>query len=100
MTTTTKSSDILLLGATGFTGTLITRYLSTHPQRHLFTFAIGARSRSKLDALVQKLDVPSSVQLVQVDVTDKHQVEEAVKSTRVIINTVGPYWKWGTPVVA
>lgn len=100
MTTTTKSSDVLLLGATGFTGTLITRYLCAHPQRHLFTFAIGARSQSKLDALVQKLDVPSSVQLVQVDVTDKHQVEEAVKSTRVIINTVGPYWKWGTPVVA
>jgi len=93
-------SDIFVLGATGFTGNLITRYLSAHPQRSQFSLALGARSPKKLKALVDKLNLSeSSVKLVQVDVTDEGDVERAVRSTRVVINTVGPYWLWGTPVV-
>ena len=93
-------SDIFVLGATGFTGNLITRYLSAHPQRSQFSLALGARSPKKLKALVNKLNLSeSSVKLVQVDVTDEGDVERAVRSTRVVINTVGPYWLWGTPVV-
>ena len=93
-------SDILVLGATGFTGNLITRYLSAHPQRSQFSLALGARSPNKLKSLVEKLNLSeSSVKLVKVDVTDEGDVERAVRSTRVVINTVGPYWLWGTPVV-
>lgn len=93
-------SDILVLGATGFTGSLITGYLSTHPQRSQFSLALGARSPTKIKALVEKLKLSeSSVKLVQVDITDEAGVERAVCSTRVVINTVGPYWRWGTPVV-
>lgn len=93
-------SDIFVLGATGFTGNLITRYLSAHPQRSQFSLALGARSPKKLRALVEKLKLSeSSVKLVQVDVTNEGDVERAVRSTRVVINTVGPYWLWGTPVV-
>ena len=93
-------SDILVLGATGFTGNLITRYLSVHPQRSQFSLALAARSPKKVKALVEKLNLSeSSVKLVQVDVTNEGDVEWAVRSTRVVINTVGPYWFWGTPVV-
>jgi len=92
-------TDILVLGATGFTGVLITRYLAAHPQRSHFTLAIGARSTQKLGKLVEELNLPSSVKLVHVDVTRAHEVETAVRGSRVVINTVGPYWLWGTPVV-
>ena len=92
-------SDILVLGATGFTGALTTRYLAAHPQRQHFTLAIGARSQQKLKKLVQDLNLSSSVKLVQVDVTNEDELEAAVKNTRVVINVVGPYWRWGTPVV-
>ena len=93
-------SDILVLGATGFTGNLIASYLSTHPQRSQFSLALGARSPKKLKALVDNLNLlQSSVKLVQVDVNNEGDVERAVRSTRVVINTVGPYWFWGTPVV-
>ncbi|KDQ56275.1 hypothetical protein JAAARDRAFT_59177 [Jaapia argillacea MUCL 33604] len=91
--------DVLLFGATGFTGRLITRYLSAHPQRSTFKFAIAARSKSKLDALVNELGLDKNTSILVVDVTKKDQVEEAVKQTKVVINTVGPYWRWGTPVV-
>ncbi|GLB37942.1 putative saccharopine dehydrogenase NADP binding domain [Lyophyllum shimeji] len=94
-------SDIVVLGATGFTGRLTTRYLVAHPQftEGLFSFSIAARSQSKLHNLVQELGLPASVNTLQFDVDDYSSVEAAVKSARVVINTVGPYWRWGTPVV-
>ncbi|KAF9445482.1 hypothetical protein P691DRAFT_777529 [Macrolepiota fuliginosa MF-IS2] len=95
----TDKSDLLILGATGYTGRLITRYLSVHPQRKSFTFAVGARSSAKLQVLLEEFNLQSSIRTVQVDVTKPADIERAVKSTRVVINTVGPYWRWGTPVV-
>ncbi|OBZ69645.1 hypothetical protein A0H81_10198 [Grifola frondosa] len=91
--------DILILGATGFTGRLITRYLYNHPQRSSFTLAVGARSKAKLDALKASLRLDDSVLLVQVDVTRRAEVEDAVRQAHVVINAVGPYWRWGTSVV-
>lgn len=63
---------------------------------------MGARSRAKLTSLLENLGLlnDDTIGLVHVDVTRPAEVEEAVKSTRVVINTVGPYWYWGTPVVA
>ncbi|KZT27108.1 hypothetical protein NEOLEDRAFT_1131093 [Neolentinus lepideus HHB14362 ss-1] len=95
----TRMADILVLGATGFTGRLTTRYLSTHPQRAEFTLAVGARSRERLEKLAKDLSLGDIVQLVQVDVTNAEDVEKAVASVKVVINTVGPYWKWGKNVV-
>ncbi|PPQ99762.1 hypothetical protein CVT24_009665 [Panaeolus cyanescens] len=91
--------DILVLGATGFTGRLITRYLANHPQKAHFTLALGARTASKLKAVVEEYGLQDSVKLISVDVTNPQDVENAVKQTKVVINTVGPYWSWGTPVV-
>jgi short subunit dehydrogenase-like uncharacterized protein len=93
--------DILILGATGFTGRLCTRYLYAHPDRgSKFNFAIGARSKAKLELLVSELSLDRTVEIVHVDVTHPDQIDAAVRKARVIINTVGPFCKWGTPVVA
>ncbi|KAI0629479.1 Saccharopine dehydrogenase-domain-containing protein [Trametes polyzona] len=91
--------DILVLGATGYTGRLITQYLYSHPQRSQFTLALGVRSKAKGESLKQSLALDDSVQLVQLDVTRYEQVEAAVKDAKVVINAVGPYWLWGTNVV-
>ncbi|KAI0645103.1 Saccharopine dehydrogenase-domain-containing protein [Trametes meyenii] len=92
-------ADILVLGATGFTGRLITRYLYNHPQRASFSLAIGVRSKSKGEALQQSLGLDESVKLVQLDVTRYDQIDAAVKDSKVVINAVGPFWRWGTNVV-
>ncbi|KAK7472278.1 hypothetical protein VKT23_000398 [Stygiomarasmius scandens] len=93
--------DLLVLGATGVTGRQATRYLASHPefQSSSFTLAIAARSQKKLDALVQEYSLPSSIQKLVVDVTNFEQVEQVVKNAKVVLNTVGPYYRWGTPVV-
>lgn len=98
--TETCKTDILLLGATGFTGGLIARYLSFHSQRTQFTLAFGGRSERKLAQVVKSLGLTNNdVGLVQVDVSNENDVEQVVKSARVVINAIGPYWSYGTPTV-
>lgn len=100
MSNSERKTDVLVLGATGFTGRLIVKYLATHPQKEYFTLGLGARSEPKLKQLVEELGVAAKVDaLVNVDVKNPASVEQAVKSTRVVINVVGPYWLYGTPVV-
>ncbi|KAH9934322.1 NAD(P)-binding protein [Fomitopsis serialis] len=94
-----STTDIIVLGATGFTGRLITDYLAHHPQRASFTFGVAGRSQAKLEALKKSLDLNDTIKVVQLDVTNGAQVEEAVKSAQVVINAVGPSIYWGEPVL-
>lgn len=90
--------DILILGATGFTGELIARYLVNHPQRAFpsFTLALGGRSRDKLNKVATSLGLSADLDsIVVVDLSDYKSVESAVVRAKVVINVIGPYWKLG-----
>ncbi|KAJ7750096.1 Saccharopine dehydrogenase-domain-containing protein [Mycena maculata] len=91
--------DVLLLGATGFTGRLIAKYLSTHRDGSSFNLTLAARSKARLDAVASDLGLGGAVRLHVVDVTRPEEIEAAVAGATVVINTVGPFWTWGTPVV-
>ncbi|KAG2153387.1 Saccharopine dehydrogenase-domain-containing protein [Suillus clintonianus] len=92
--------DIVVLGATGYTGRLIARYLATHPQRSSFTFGLAARSQSALEGVFRGLNLSTDdVPAFTVDVTKPSDVSAVVQQARVVINTIGPYWRWGTSVV-
>ncbi|KAJ7647761.1 Saccharopine dehydrogenase-domain-containing protein [Roridomyces roridus] len=92
--------DVLVLGATGYTGRLAVRYLTqNHRDASAFTVTLGARSKSRLDALAAELKLGSDVRRLVVDVTSPEQVEAAVAGRAVVLNAVGPFWIWGTPVV-
>lgn len=89
-----------VLNFSGYTGRLISRYLALHPQREAFTFGLAARSEQKLKALVDELkDAGSRIPTFVTDVSSTDSINRAVQQARVVINTVGPYWRWGTPVV-
>ena len=86
----------------GFTGKYIAEYLRSHPQRSgptPFTFAIAGRSQSKLEDVKRELKLGNEVGLLVVDVGDYTSVEAAVTQTKVVVNTVGPYWKYADNVV-
>lgn len=92
--------DIVVLGATGYTGRLIAQYLATHPQRSSFTFGLAARSQSALEKVFRGLNLSKDdVPAFTVDVTNRRDVDAVVQQARVVINTIGPYWRWGTSVV-
>ncbi|EJD36810.1 hypothetical protein AURDEDRAFT_92562 [Auricularia subglabra TFB-10046 SS5] len=95
-----SSLDILVVGATGFTGKLVTKYLASHPDRERFTLGIGARSKAKGETLLASLGVSQDdVTLVSLDVTNETQVNEAVARAKVVVNTAGPFYRLGTPVI-
>jgi short subunit dehydrogenase-like uncharacterized protein len=93
--------DVLVLGATGYTGKLIVDYLYKHPQRSSpgFSLALGARSKPKLDELSKSLGLGQDVQLWVVNIQDEGSLEQAIRQSKVVINAAGPYWTIGTPVV-
>lgn len=95
--------DIVLYGATGFTGGLVAEYLLRHmPEGG--SWAVAGRNRTKLDAIVARLatempDVPAPG-VVVADTDDARSLAEMARSARVIITTVGPYLEYGEPLVA
>ena len=80
--------DLVLYGATGFTGQLVAAYLKTVPA---VQWAIAGRSSSKLAALEAKLGLGASVGVITAELTDAAATADLVASTRAVINCAGPY---------
>jgi len=91
-----RQFDIVLYGASGFTGKLVAAYLNeAHPD---VTWAIAGRNRQKLDALRRELN-RSELPIVIADSADPASLAAMAASTKTLISTVGPYAKFGTPVL-
>ncbi|TFK55486.1 hypothetical protein OE88DRAFT_1604004, partial [Heliocybe sulcata] len=95
-------ADILVLGATGFTGRLIVDYLASHPQRPMFSFAVASRSSHALEELVASLgpEEVARIRTMAVDVSELDTLDAILSMFKVVINAVGPYWRFGDGVVA
>src|SRR6476469_8258767 len=92
-----RDYDIVLFGATGFTGALTAEYLARHAPEGL-RWALAGRNRAKLDALSERLGI--DVPLLHADVGDEASLRSVAESARVVITTVGPYVAYGEPLVA
>jgi short subunit dehydrogenase-like uncharacterized protein len=92
-----REHDIVLFGATGFTGALTAQYLAQHAGGDV-RWALAGRNRAKLEALCERLGI--DVPLLHADSTDDASLRAVAESARVVITTVGPYVKYGEPLVA
>jgi short subunit dehydrogenase-like uncharacterized protein len=93
-----RSFDIVLFGATGFTGRLVADYLIG--RRSGARLALAGRDRAKLEALRRELPGAAEVQILTADVRDPASLDAIAEKTRVVCTTVGPYARYGGPVVA
>jgi short subunit dehydrogenase-like uncharacterized protein len=92
--------DVVLLGATGFTGALTAEYLADHAP-HSTRWALAGRNRTKLEDVRRGLgEGRSELPLVHADAGDPESLRSLAESTKVLITTVGPYINYGEPVVA
>lgn len=93
--------DLLVYGV-GFTGTLVAEYLAAQYAQTV-RFALGGRSREKLEAAKRKLiDIDpacSSVGILIADAFDGGALEAAVKQASAVVSTVGPFQKYGMALV-
>ncbi|KAG1471940.1 hypothetical protein G6F56_001828 [Rhizopus delemar] len=91
-----RKYDIVVFGATGFTGALTAEYISIN-------WALAGRSLAKLEKVRDQLaDLDPSKKDLDLLIADTNQPEtldELISQTRVIMSTVGPYVKYGTPLV-
>jgi short subunit dehydrogenase-like uncharacterized protein len=95
-----RDYDIVVFGATGFTGALTAEYLAAHAPPGL-RWALAGRNMGKLEQVRARLGSGSEqVPLLRAEVTDQASVREVAEATRVVITTVGPYIRYGEPLVA
>jgi len=99
--------DVVLLGATGFTGRLAAERLAVLQQRArsegrpFSTWAVAGRDRGRLDGVVAALppcDPPPEV-VAGVDVHDVGSLARLAARTRVLLNAVGPYTETAPAVI-
>jgi short subunit dehydrogenase-like uncharacterized protein len=98
-----RPHDIVLFGATGFTGGLTAEYLAEEAPPGT-RWALAGRSREKLEALRERLaeinEACADLPLLEADVTDAASLAAVAEAARVVITTVGPYVHYGEPLVA
>ncbi|MES2491305.1 MAG: saccharopine dehydrogenase NADP-binding domain-containing protein [Pseudomonadota bacterium] len=100
---TRRKFDIVIFGATGFTGGLTAEYLARNAGSKL-RWALAGRSEAKLKLVRERLieinPALTDLDLIQADVDDADSIKEIAISTKVVITTVGPYIRYGEPLVA
>ncbi|GAA5832119.1 hypothetical protein JCM11251_004246 [Rhodosporidiobolus azoricus] len=95
---TSKAYDIIIFGATGFTGQLVARYLSREAPKQGFSFAVAGRNKEKVLKRMKEVDVEPAEVFVA-DAQDEGKLREVVKKCKVVISLVGPYLAHGDPLV-
>lgn len=106
MTTSASDSgrelDVLLWGATGFTGRLVAEHLlARHGAAGSLRWALGGRNREKLERLRADLGTAAeALPLVVANADDEGALAEVVPRARVVCTTVGPYALYGSKLVA
>jgi len=95
-----KNFDVVVYGATGFTGKLVVEYmLNQYGNDESITWAMAGRSHEKLIAVRDALGVSHDVALLTVDSNDESSIVEMVKQTKCVLTTVGPYQLYGPSIV-
>src|SRR5215210_4175148 len=92
-----REHDVVVFGATGFTGELTARYLAENAPDGT-RWALAGRNQPKLEEVRDRLGV--DVPVLHADSEDRKSLDELAGSTRVLITTVGPYLLHGEPLVA
>ena len=97
----TKPFDLVVHGATGFTGRLVVEYLlKRYPAGSGLRWAMGGRNAQKLAAVRDEVGAPAHIPLIVTDTTDGASLQALMDQTRLVLTTVGPYQLYGNEMVA
>jgi short subunit dehydrogenase-like uncharacterized protein len=93
--------DIVVYGATGFTGQLVAEYLAAHYKGDAnLKWAMAGRSKDKLAAVRDAIGAPKDLPLIVADASDPASLRAMVEQTKSVITTVGPYQYYGNDLLA
>ena len=93
--------DIVVYGATGFTGQLVAEYLATQYSNDAqLKWAMAGRSLDKLKSVREAIGAPADTPLIVADASDPASLKAMVGQTKSVITTVGPYQLYGNELIA
>ncbi|MCO5129581.1 MAG: saccharopine dehydrogenase NADP-binding domain-containing protein [Xanthobacteraceae bacterium] len=93
--------DVVVYGASGFTGRLVAEYLATRAGApHDLKWAMAGRSLDKLAAVRDEIGAPKDIPLIAADAADPASLDAMLGETRAVVTTVGPYQLYGSELVA
>ena len=99
--TSSAKFDIVVYGATGFTGQLVAEYLATHYRGDAqLKWAMAGRSKDKLAKVRDAIGAPADTPLIVADASDPGSIKAMVDQTRAVVTTVGPYLLYGNELIA
>lgn len=93
-----REFDVIVYGATGYTGKLVAEYLAQRDPAP--RWAMAGRSLTKLEAARTEVGAPADTPLIVADADDPSALKAMCGRTRVVLTTVGPYQLYGEPLVA
>ena len=92
-----REFDIIVYGATGYTGRLVAEYLK---DKSRVKWAMAGRSAEKLAEVRDLIGAAADTPLIVADASDPATLDDMVKRTKVVLTTVGPYQLYGNELVA
>ena len=92
--------DIVVYGATGFTGQLVAEYLAAHYRDGSLKWAMAGRSKDKLASVRDAIGAPADTPLIVADASDAASLKAMLAQTKSVISTVGPYQLYGEELLA
>ena len=97
-----RDFDIVVYGATGFTGRLVAEYLAHHykGRKDAPKWAMAGRSLDKLAEVRGLIGASPETPLIVADASDPASLDKMAQSTKVVLTTVGPYQLYGSELVA
>lgn len=100
----TRTFDLVLFGATGFTGRLVAEYLTRRAAGTPLRWALAGRSRERLERIRAELvaidAAAAEIELVIGDAHDEAAMTRLARETTAVCTTVGPYLAHGAALVA
>ena len=97
MPTESREFDIIVYGATGYTGRLVAEYLKDKTD---LKWAMAGRSLSKLEEVRDLIGADADTDLIVADASDPASLDAMAKRAKVVLTTVGPYQLYGNELVA
>jgi short subunit dehydrogenase-like uncharacterized protein len=98
---TTRAFDVIVYGATGYTGRLVAEYLATaYTAADKPRWAMAGRSLAKLQEVRAEIGAPTDIPLITANADDPASLRALCERTTVVLTTVGPYQLYGNDLVA
>jgi short subunit dehydrogenase-like uncharacterized protein len=96
-----REFDVVIFGATGFTGKLVAEYFQAeYGNDDNVSWAIAGRNESKLQQVKEELGISDSVTSIVADGDDDAALDALTKRTQVVLTTVGPYQIYGEKLLS